>query len=179
MFAAILVKWMVIGKFKPGPRNTNSDFENFRYWLAASLFSRKRLQKCTDLIGRHYKLVSVLYRLLGAKIGKRVFWPGSQPVTDGTFLLQVGDDVVFGSRSALICTTVNHAEHIVLCAGSNVSDNCIVMAGSVVGKGAVLGSNSICPEGTYLPSGSVWLHPDVSTCLNVGDGSDYFEHYSL
>ena len=29
------------------------------------------------LIGSHYEIVSVVYRLLEAKIGKRVYWPGS------------------------------------------------------------------------------------------------------
>lgn len=179
MFGAILVKWTVIGKFQAGPRDTKSDWQNFRYWLAASLFPRKKLQKCTELMGRHYECVSILYRMLGSKIGKRVFWPGSQPVTDGVFdLLEIGDDAVFGSRSALICTTVDHAERIVLCAGANVSDNCVVMAGCVVGKNAVLGSNSICPEGFFLPSGSVWFGSNgcSPTCLEAGDGSDY-EHY--
>jgi len=130
-------------------------------------------------MGRHYECVSIMYRLLGSNIGKRVFWPGSQPVTDGTFdLLTICDDAVFGSRSALICTTVDHAERVILCAGSNVSDNCVVMAGSVIGKGAVLGSNSVCPEGMYLPSGSVWLGANgcTPTMLNAGDGGD-LEYY--
>lgn len=179
MFAAIVIKWTVIGKFKPGPRKTTSDWDNFRYHLTASLFTRKKLQNCTELIGRHYEYVSMLYRLLGSRIGKRVFWPGSQPITDGIFdLLEIGDDAVFGSRSSLICTTVDHAERIILCAGANVSDNCVVMAGSVVGKNAVLGSNSICPEGTFLPSGSVWFGSNgcMPTCLEAGDKTD-FEYY--
>jgi acetyltransferase-like isoleucine patch superfamily enzyme len=100
----------------------------------------------------------VLYRLLGAKIGRRVFWPGRQPVFTGEFdLLEIGDDVVFGSRSTLICTTVDSCEKILLCAGSNISDNTVVLPGSTIGKGAVLGSNSLCPEGRYLPESSVWL----------------------
>jgi carbonic anhydrase/acetyltransferase-like protein (isoleucine patch superfamily) len=153
-----LVKWCVIGKFKPGPRNTFSEWQLIRHSLAAALFSRERMQDITDLVGRHYELVSVLYRVLGAKVGKRVFWPGRQPVFTGEFdLLEIGDDVVFGSRSTLICTTVNSCEKIILCAGSNVSDNTVVLPGCVLGKGAVLGSNSLCPEGRYLPESSVWL----------------------
>lgn len=181
MFAAILVKRFIIGKFRPGPR-TNSTWETFRYYLAAKLFTRKKMQKVTELIGRHYEGVSILYRLLGAKIGKRVFWPGSQPVTDGTFdLLTIGDDAVFGSRSSILCTTIDRAEPVVLCAGANVSDNCVVMAGSVVGKNAVLGSNSICLEGMYLPSGSVWFGSNgcEPTCLQVGDGEDVTSYQSL
>jgi hypothetical protein len=95
MAGAILVKKLVIGKFEPGPRDVDSEWQLIRHKLAATLFSRENMQEVTDIIGRHYELVSVLYRLLGAKVGKRVFWPGRQPVTTGEFdLLEIGDDCV-------------------------------------------------------------------------------------
>jgi acetyltransferase-like isoleucine patch superfamily enzyme len=171
MAAAIFVKRTVIGKFEAGPRDTWTEWELLRHDLAATLFSRKKMQGVTDIIGRHYELVSVLYRLLGAKVGKRVFWPGNQPVFTGEFdLLEIGDDVVFGSRSSIFCTTVDSCEKVILCAGSNVADNCVVLPGSIIGKNAVLGSNSVCPEGWYLPANSIWFgskgcEPD---CLDKG-----------
>jgi hypothetical protein len=171
MSGAIFVKKTVIGKFEPGPIHPESSWELLRHHLAATLFSRKKVQAVTDLVGRHYELVSVLYRMLGAKVGKRVFWPGHQPVFTGQFdLLEIGDDVVFGSRSLLICTTVDSCKKITLCAGSNVADNCVVMAGAVVGKNAVMGSNTLCPEDWYLPESSVWLGSKGSqpTCLERG-----------
>jgi hypothetical protein len=62
--------------------------------MAATLFSRENMQEVADILGRHYELVSMLYRLLGAKVGKRVFWPGQQPIFTGEFdLLEIGDDV--------------------------------------------------------------------------------------
>lgn len=158
MSIALLVKWCIIGKFKPGPRNTKSEWQLIRHALAAQLFSRESIQDVTNIIGRHYYLVSALYRLMGAKVGKRVFWPGRQPIFTGEFdLLEIGDDVVFGSRTAIFFTTMDSAEKIILCAGSNVSDNTVVLPGSILGKGSVLGSNTICPAGRYLPEASVWL----------------------
>jgi carbonic anhydrase/acetyltransferase-like protein (isoleucine patch superfamily) len=158
MFFSILVKWFIIGKFKAGPRDTTSEWELLRHWLSTTLFSREKLQDCTEILGRHYELVSILYRMLGAKVGKRVFWPGHQPVFTGEFdLLEIGDDCVFGSRSGFFCCTVDSCEKVILCAGSNLSDNSYMMPGSVLGKNAVLGSNSVCPEGWYLPEGSVWF----------------------
>jgi len=158
MFFAILVKWIVIGKFRPGPRDTSSEWQLIRHYLAARLFSRENVQDCTELLGRHYELVSWLYRLLGAKVGKRVFWPGHQPIFTGEYdLLEIGDDVVFGSRSAMFCTTIDSCEKIILCAGSNVSDNTVVLPGSIIGKNAVLGSNTVCPANRYLPESSVWF----------------------
>jgi len=158
MMFAIIVKRLVIGKFEAGPRDTHSEWQLIRHFLAARLFSRENMQDCTDLLGRHYELVSWLYRLLGAKVGKRVFWPGHQPIFTGEFdLLEIGDDVVFGSRAAMFCTTTDSCEKITLCAGSNVSDNTVVLPGSILGKNAVLGSNTLCPAGRFLPESSVWF----------------------
>ncbi|KAL3925093.1 MAG: hypothetical protein SGILL_000632 [Bacillariaceae sp.] len=158
MAAAILVKWVIIGKFKKGPRDITSQWTLMRHWLAATLFSRENMQEVTDLLGRHYEPISTLYRLLGAKIGKRVFWPGHQFVFSGEFdLLEIGDDVVFGSRSAVLCSTTRSCEKVVFCAGSNVSDNTIVLPGGIIGKNAVLASNTVCPPGRYLPEASIYL----------------------
>jgi len=171
MAAAIVIKRLIIGKFTAGPRNTSSQWELLRHSLASSLLSRKRIQHVTDLIGRHYELVSILYRLLGAKVGKRVFWPGTQPIFSPEFdVLEIGDDVVFGSRTSIFFATADSIEKVVLCAGSNVSDNSVVLPGSVIGKGAVLGSNSVCPAGWYLPERSVWFGSKgcEPTCLEKG-----------
>jgi len=180
MGAAMLVKKLWIGRIDPLKTDPNDEHDSARLWLLANLFRRKKIQAVTDLIGRHYEAVSSLYRMLGATIGKRVFWPGNQPIVDGLFdLLEIGDDVVFGSRSVLLCRSVDRCEKIILCAGSNVSDNCIVLPGTVVGRNAVLGSNGITQEGAFLPNGSVWFGNNgaVSQCLDPGDGSDSLEMY--
>jgi acyl-CoA synthetase (AMP-forming)/AMP-acid ligase II/carbonic anhydrase/acetyltransferase-like protein (isoleucine patch superfamily) len=158
MIASLFVKWTIIGKFRPGPRDPSSQWDRMRHMLAATLFSRSQVQSVTDLLGRHYGLTSTFYRLMGAKVGKRVFWPGNQPVTTGQFdLLEIGDDVVFGSRSAIITSTSNSYEKVIFCAGANISDNTVVLPGSIIGKNAVLGSNTVCPAGRYLPPSSIWL----------------------
>lgn len=158
MATALLVKRCVIGKFKPGSRDRLSEWQLSRHFLAATLFCRQNMQDICEILGRHYQLVSGLYRLLGAKVGQRVFWPGHQPIFSGEFdLLEIGDDVVFGSRAAIFCTTSDGAEKVTLCAGSNVSDNTVVLPGSIIGKNAVLGSNSVCPADRYLPEASVWF----------------------
>ncbi|KAG7369620.1 AMP-binding enzyme [Nitzschia inconspicua] len=180
MAAALLVKKLFIGTIKAGPLNPQDETLKFRIWLAEALFSRKKVQNVTDLIGRHYESVSKFYRLLGAKVGNRVFWPGNQPACSGLYdLLSVGDDAVFGSRSVLVFYSVDRVSEIIICAGGNVSDNCIVMPGSVISKNAVLGSNSICSEGRLLPSGSVWFGSTgaESQCLEPGDGTDPLLEY--
>lgn len=175
MAAALFVKWTIIGKFQEGPRNSKTQLDLLRYWLAATLFSRKKIQSVTDLIGRHYELVSILYRLLGAKVGKRVYWPGHQPVFSGEFdLLEIGDDVVFGSRSAIFVSSRDSSQKVTLCAGCNVADNCVVFPGSVIGKNAVLGSNSVCPAGWYLPQDSIWLGSKGCEPMCLDQGTEDF-----
>lgn len=179
MIAAIIVKKTIIGKFRAGPRDTQNQWQLVRHKLAGALFSRQRIQDVADLVGRHYELVSVLYRLLGAKVGSRIFWPGHQPSCTGEFdLLEIGDDVVFGSRSSMFFTTTDSCEKIILCAGSNVADNCVVLPGSILGKNTILGSNSVCPEGWYLPERSVWLGctGGEPSCLEMGVEVDLNGH---
>ena len=171
MGPAILVKRLVIGKFKEGPRDKSSDWSLFKSWLAATLFSRARMQDVTNIAGRHYGVVSSLYRALGAKIGKRVYWPGQQFIFNGEYdLLEIGDDVVFGSRSAILCSTTESFEKVVLTSGCNVADNCVVYPGSIIGSKAVLASNSVCPRGWYLPERSVWFGSKGGepVCLQTG-----------
>jgi acetyltransferase-like isoleucine patch superfamily enzyme len=157
ILVAIVVKWALIGKFQPGPRH-NSQYQLMRYWLAAKLFSRDHIQNVTDLIGRHFELVSFMYRLLGASVGNRVFWPGTHIDFDGLYdLLEIGDDVVFGSRTTIMCSTSNRLEKVRLCAGANVADNCVVLPGTTIGKNAVLGAYGLCPADSYLPESSVWF----------------------
>mmetsp|Transcript_37294 Transcript_37294/g.99351 ORF Transcript_37294/g.99351 Transcript_37294/m.99351 type:complete len:113 (-) Transcript_37294:421-759(-) len=70
----------------------------------------ERLQDVANLVGVHYEGVSMILRLLGAKVGKRIYWPGSG--IEGLVeydLLEVGDDVVFGSRSMIMCADRDEA----------------------------------------------------------------------
>lgn len=71
MVAALIVKKLIVGRFNAGHRNTSSNWQLLRHTMTSTLFTRDRIQNVTDLIGRHYEMVSVLYRLLGAKVGKR------------------------------------------------------------------------------------------------------------
>ena len=46
----------------------------------------------------------IIYRAMGAKVGKRVYWPGSGIYCLDPEMLEICDDVVFGSRSELLTT---------------------------------------------------------------------------
>jgi len=64
-----------------------------------------------------YLRIQVVFRAMGAKIGRRVYWPGSSIYCLDPELLEIGDDVVFGSRSELFTTDAIGTGKIVIEAG--------------------------------------------------------------
>ena len=73
--AVLLVKRLIIGKFKAGPRDL-SQWGLMRHWLMSKLMPGGDLGKVAPLVGRNLEVVSWIYRTLGAKVGKRIWWPG-------------------------------------------------------------------------------------------------------
>lgn len=169
--ASVLIKRFFIGPFRAGSRELTQK-ELLRHWLMERLCSRETISDASLLVGKHYKGVSWIYRLLGAKVGERVFWSGSSNSFSGEFdLLEIGDDVVFGSRSTIQCSTKNTLEPVRICAGANVADTCILLPGCNIGKNAVLGSSSIAPHRWYLPEASVWFGSKGSEPIQLDKGS--------
>ena len=107
------------------------------------------------LLGSHWEYVSMIYRALGAKIGKRVFWPGSGVKIVEYDLFEVGNDVVWGSRCAVYCSDASSAARVKLEDGANVADRCIIMKGTTVGRNACLGSGSYAPPNSTYGGGSI------------------------
>ena len=109
------------------------------------------------LVGTHYELISVIYRLLGATVGQRVYWPGSGLDMVEFDLLIVGNDVVFGSRSVVLTSSAKRSAAVRFADGSMVADRCVILPGTTLGKGCVLGSGSLAKEDFEAPVGSVWV----------------------
>jgi hypothetical protein len=51
---------------------------------------------------------------MGAKIGRRVYWPGSGIICPDPELLEIGNDVVFGSRSEILTTDALGSDKIIV-----------------------------------------------------------------
>lgn len=161
---AIVVKRHYIGKFTATPDGTEtlSSWELFRTWLLKRLIPDAHLCGVTQLLGRHYECVSALYRLIGVKVGKHVYWPGSGFHFMEPDLVEIGDYVVFGSRSMCLTSDADHCRRAVrIEAGSNVSDRCVLMPGVVVKTGAVLGSGTLTEQGATYAAGTY-----VGSCGN-------------
>jgi hypothetical protein len=64
MGLSILVKWCIIGEFQPGPRDVSSNWQLLRHWLAATLFSREKMQDVTDVRITPNILNMIFFRIL-------------------------------------------------------------------------------------------------------------------
>jgi hypothetical protein len=124
----------------------------------------------------------MIFRALGAKVGKRVYWPGSGLEIVEYDLLEVGNDVVFGSRSVVLTSSAERSAPVVFEDGCMIADRCVILPGLHLKKGdpsspfptthlplvaAVLGSGSLAPEDFVCPVGSIWVGSRDGSCINV------------
>ncbi|GAC1541014.1 MAG: hypothetical protein NVS3B12_28350 [Acidimicrobiales bacterium] len=159
MAGVILVKWTVIGRFRVTD-DISRPWPMFERWLMWKLLPDGRFGGVAPIVGSNFAAISIIYRLLGAKVGKRIYWPGSGNVITEYDLFECGDDVTFGSRSTYLMTTADGSRPIRINAGANVADRCVLAPGVIVGRNAVLGSGTFAPEGFEAPAGSTWMGQD-------------------
>ena len=152
----IVAKWTVIGRFRAAADATKP-WPMFQRWLMWQLLPNGHFGDVAQLLGSNFAGVSVLYRLLGAKVGKRVYWPGSGNMLVEYDLFSCGDDVTFGSRSTFLMTSLQGSKPIQIEAGANVSDRCVLAPGVRIERNAVLGSGTFVPEDFVAPAGSTWI----------------------
>eukprot|EP01038_Epipyxis_sp_PR26KG_P009637 gene9637-12976_t len=173
----IIIKWLVIGKFEPlNEEEYAKPWNRFKYWLMGKLMAGGSLIGVANLVGTHYEIISIIYRLLGAKIGKRVYWPGSGIDIVEYDLLTIGDDVVFGSRSAVLTSSRTCSKPVKFEAGCMIADRCVILPGVTIGKGAILGSGSIAHEDFEAPMGSVWVGSRYGRPVNVAPADFSYEN---
>ena len=158
LLVVILIKRMFIGKFEPLDSERRKDPWNvFRYWIMSKLLPGGQLGGVLKLVGSHYEVVSIIYRLLGAHIGERVYWPGSGVDVVEFDNFHVGNDVVFGSRSIVMTCSTECSKPVVFEDGVMVADRCVVLPGVVLRRGSVIGSGCLATEDFEAPVGSVWV----------------------
>ncbi|CAM9550684.1 unnamed protein product [Phaeothamnion confervicola] len=167
----VLVKRCLVGRFEAGPRPT-SDWGRFRHWIMKELLPGGDLGGVAPLVGTHYEIISRIYRLLGAKVGKRVYWPGSGMLGLYEYdLFEVGDDVVFGSRTTVIPCDAKDAIPIRLGDGCMVADRCVLLPGFTIGRNGLLGSGGIGAKNQALAPGSKWLGSTGGSAVCLFEGS--------
>lgn len=168
----VLIKKLFIGKFTPGPRN-RSVLQVWKHWLMAKVLPSEALHEALQLIGAHYGGVTFVMRLLGAKCGERIYWPGSGFAGLVEYdLFEVGDDVIFGSRSVIMCCDGEDAMKIEIKEGANVADRCVLLPGCTLERNALLGSGGLGGKGQTLQAGSKWVGSRQGSAVMLEAGSD-------
>jgi acetyltransferase-like isoleucine patch superfamily enzyme/acyl carrier protein len=145
------------GKLTPGPASTRSQIDRWRMALMNKIMPVSKLHKMTEILGQHYEGTSIAVRLLGGKVGKRVYWPGTGPFIGDYHLIDVGDDVVFGSRSYLITSDGLGSETVKIGDNAMIADRVCLLPGVIVGTSTVMGSGALSRRGKYYDAENTFV----------------------
>ncbi|KAJ7663603.1 AMP-dependent synthetase and ligase [Mycena rosella] len=140
-----------------------------RRYINSHTLSKSALKSAFSILGTHYEVVSIVYRAMGAKIGRRVYWPGSGIYCLDPELLEIGNDVVFGSRSEVFTTDRLGTAKVIVGDGAMIADRVVLLPGAKIGKFTVMGSGALALRDTEYKDGSTWLGTD---CLDDGSNKD-------
>jgi non-ribosomal peptide synthetase-like protein len=103
-------------------------------------------------------LKPLIWRLLGARMGRRVFDDGCGLVERS--LVEVGDDCTLAVGSLLQCHSLEDgvfkSDRITIGAGCTIGTSAFVHYGTVMGDGAMLATDSFLMKGESVPPGARW-----------------------
>lgn len=152
MVFAIVVKWLVLGRVKPG-RHRLWGFYYWRCWFVARV-----LGMAGNSSMRGTPWINFYLRCLGAKVAKDAH-------LDTTFfgvpdLLTIGAGAVVGHDASLLGHTVEGGEFILgriaVGAGANIGSKCLLSPDTSVGERAELADGTLLIPGRTVPAGEVW-----------------------
>ncbi|TBU54902.1 acetyl-CoA synthetase-like protein [Dichomitus squalens] len=147
-----------------------------RRFINLHLLSTHAMKRAFDITGSQPETISIFWRCLGAKIGKRVYWPASGVYCPDPELFEVGDDVVFGSQSAVFTTDAHGSDRIVVKSGAMIADRVVLLPGVTVGERTGMGSGAIAKRDMSYADGSVWMGSEggEAVCFKSGnkEGAD-------
>ncbi|KAF8887351.1 hypothetical protein BD779DRAFT_1672802 [Infundibulicybe gibba] len=169
LILGILIKRM-FGLNKECSSATASQLVLLRRYINSCLLSQEVMKRSLSILGTHYETVSIIYRAMGAKIGRRIYWPGSGIYCLDPELLEIGDDVVFGSRSEFFTTDRIGTDKIVIGDGAMIADRVVLLPGTHIGRRTVMGSGSLTKRNTVYEDNSIWMGCErgEAVCLNRG-----------
>jgi non-ribosomal peptide synthetase-like protein len=153
LLVPIAVKWIVIGRYRPGAYPLWGWFY-FRWWLATTVEAAVPVAYLTGT-----PLYNIYLRLMGAKIGRNAHLGcDAFAIYD---LLAIGDDSSINVDSNLPGYTVENGWLKI--GRVTIGRRCFVGARAVVGLDAVLEDDSaledlsLLPRGGVIPRGQTWL----------------------
>ncbi|KAH8833365.1 AMP-dependent synthetase and ligase [Flagelloscypha sp. PMI_526] len=165
----LLVK-RILGLNKPVSCRETGQFALLRRYINSTLLSQRKLKNAFGILGTHYQMVSIVYRAMGAKIGERVYWPGSGIYCPDPELLEVGNDVVFGSRSEIFTTDRLGSSRITIGDGAMIADRVVLLPGTTVGRRTVMGSGALGKRDAVYEDGSTWMGSEGGQAICFSKG---------
>ena len=150
---SIPIKWLVIGRFKPGRYRLWSAYY-WRFWLVRQVVSFVPLLLLTGS-----PLLNWYCRRMGAKIGKDVYLGTTDLLAFD--LLSVGDGSSIGTDSNLMgCEVVDGwltIERITIGKDCHVGTKSVLGLNTQLADGAALGDLSYLPDDRTIPTGEAWV----------------------
>ncbi|ROW09255.1 hypothetical protein VPNG_05812 [Cytospora leucostoma] len=174
----LVAKWTldaIFGTLQPGPVKGRSQVQTWRMSFMKSLISVKRLHDMTELMGQHYEGTSSAVRMLGGRVGKRVYWPGTGPSIGDYHLLDIGNDVVFGSRAHMVTSDGLGTERIRVEDRAMIADRVTLLPGVTVGEKTIMGSGALTRRNKHYHDGGTYVGSKKgdAVCLNAGSVTSY------
>ncbi|KAL1895796.1 putative NRPS-like protein biosynthetic cluster [Ceratocystis pirilliformis] len=154
----------IFGRLTPSTAANRSAIDRWRMDLVRQIMPIKKMLDVTNLFGSHYEMTSRCMRLMGAKVGRRVYWPGTGPKITDYHLIDIGDDVVFGSRSNLITSDAIGSDYIKIGNGAMIADRVILLPGVEVGCNTLLGSGAMTRRNGYYADGMTYAGAKKGDC---------------
>ncbi|KAM0255161.1 hypothetical protein ACHAQJ_006004 [Trichoderma viride] len=170
---AVLVKMLldaILGKMTFATAKDRRAITTWRAALMRTLLPVSRLHDMTTMFGQHYEATSTAMRLLGGRIGKRVYWSGTGPSVGDYHLLDIGNDVVFGSRSHFITSDGTGSEKITVQDRAMIADRVCLLPGVTVGRQATMGSGALTRRGKSYISGGTFVGSKGRDCVHLSGG---------
>ena len=174
LMVPIAVKWLLIGRYRPGAYPLWGWFY-FRWWFTTTIEAAVPVSYLTGT-----PLLNIYLRLMGAKIGRNVYiGTDSFAIYD---LLAVGDDSSVNADSNLLGYTVEDGQLKI--GAINIGKRCFIGARAAVRENTVLEDNatledlSLLPRGSTVPSGQTWLG-SPATPVKPELADNLAEHSSL
>ncbi|KAF4337287.1 coenzyme a synthetase [Fusarium beomiforme] len=162
----------IFGMLKPHSRKETTTVDIWRSSLIKALYPENKLHRMTSLFGQHYEATSIALRMLGAKVGQRVYWPGTGPSIGDYHLIDVGNDVVFGSRSHLVTSDGIGSEKVTIQDRAMVADRVCLLPGVTIGERTTMGSGALTKRNGHYISDGTYVGSKAGDAVCLSTGSD-------
>jgi non-ribosomal peptide synthetase-like protein len=154
--SVVALKWLLVGRYRPSVKPLWCDFV-WRTEIVAALHEQVAQPLLLYML-KGTPLVAIYFRLLGARIGKRVLME-TTCITEFD-LVDVGDDVALDTdcdlQTHLFEDRVMKMSTVTVGDRATVGSLALVLYDAELGAGASLGPLSLLMKGERLPPGSRW-----------------------